>query len=122
MSQARFVRRTEDFTCLNCGAPVRGDGYTNHCPRCLWSRHVDRNPGDRAADCGGPMPPVGALFEGGRTVLVQRCAVCGHVRRNRTAPDDDPAAVHALFGRVVDESTPPPRRASRPSSRRRDRR
>jgi len=98
---ARFTRRPEDFTCAHCAARVRGDGYTNHCPRCLWSRHVDVAPGDRAADCGGLMPPVGVLYEQGRHVLVQRCERCGHQRRNRAARGDDPAALAALFGRAV---------------------
>lgn len=104
-----FTRRREDFTCLRCGTAVRGTGYTNHCPRCLWSRHVDVNPGDRAAACGAPMEPVAALAEGARTVLVQRCVACGHTRRNRSAPGDDRDAVLALFGRPVPDSTPPPR-------------
>lgn len=89
MSGRKFQRRVEDFTCEHCGAAVSGDGYTNHCPRCLWSKHVDVNPGDRAADCGGLMPPVGALRKDGEIVLVHRCQRCGHVRRNRAAPEDD---------------------------------
>ena len=100
---ARFTRRREDFTCEHCGARVRGDGYTNHCPRCLWSKHVDVSPGDRAADCGGAMPPVGVLFEDGRHVLVQRCVRCGHQRRNRAAAGDDRAALQALYGQPVPE-------------------
>lgn len=104
MDTPRFTRRTEDFMCLNCARRVRGRGYTNHCPHCLWSRHVDVFPGDRAAACGGPMRPTGALHEQGRTVLVQRCDTCGHTRRNRTAPDDDRDAVLALFGRAVEEA------------------
>lgn len=100
---ARFTRRREDFTCLNCGAGVTGTGYTNHCPQCLWSRHVDVSPGDRQAACGGAMPPVGALSEGDRLVIVQRCTGCGHTRRNRAGPADDVDAVLALFGRPVPE-------------------
>jgi hypothetical protein len=110
---ARFSRRTEDFDCGHCGAAVRGNGYTNHCPRCLWSRHVDVRPGDRAATCGELMEPVGALSEGGRTVLVQRCVGCGRVWRNKVAGDDDPDAVLALFGRVI-ETDPVDRRRRRP--------
>jgi hypothetical protein len=98
---ARFTRRREDFTCEHCDARVRGDGYTNHCPRCLWSRHVDVSPGDRAAGCGGLMEPVGVLFEGGRHVLVHQCVECGHRRRNRAAAADSPPALAALFGRPV---------------------
>lgn len=101
-----FTRRREDFACLRCGTEVRGTGYTNHCPRCLWSRHVDVRPGDRAAGCGGAMEPVGALSERGAVVLVQRCLACGHTRRNRCAPDDDRDAVFALFGRPVPDPSP----------------
>ncbi|MGH3901428.1 MAG: RNHCP domain-containing protein [Pseudonocardiaceae bacterium] len=107
MTQPRsFTRRREDFTCLRCGALVRGSGYTNHCPRCLWSRHVDVNPGDRAAECGAAMEPVGALSESGRIVVVHRCVVCGHVRRNRSAADDDSDALLGLFGQPIPD---PPR-------------
>ncbi|MGH3872561.1 MAG: RNHCP domain-containing protein [Pseudonocardiaceae bacterium] len=102
MTQPRsFTRRREDFTCLRCGLPVRGSGYTNHCPRCLWSRHVDVNPGDRAAGCGGAMEPVGVLAHADRVVLVHQCVVCGHARRNRSAADDDSDALLGLFGRPV---------------------
>ncbi len=98
---ARFTRRREDFTCEHCAAAVRGDGYTNHCPRCLWSKHVDVSPGDRASGCGGSMEPVGVLFEDGRHVLVHRCLSCGHLRRNRAAANDSRDALAALFGRPV---------------------
>ena len=96
-----FTRREEDFTCSRCGTPVRGSGYTNHCPQCLWSQHVDVNPGDRAAHCGGAMEPIGALSQAGEIVLVHRCLACGHTRRNRAARNDDRGALLALFGRPV---------------------
>lgn len=102
-----FTRRRENFTCLRCGKAVRGNGYTNHCPRCLWSRHVDVNPGDRAAECGAAMEPLAALWEGGEIVVVQRCVACGQRRRNRSAPDDDWDVLLGLFGRPVPD---PPRR------------
>jgi hypothetical protein len=92
----RFHRRVESFTCLYCKETVRGDGYTNHCPRCLWSRHVDINPGDRAAPCKGPMEPISYEVKGGETILLHRCTACGFERRNRTAPDDDLDAILAI--------------------------
>ena len=108
----RFTRRREDFDCEHCGAAVRGDGYTNHCPRCLWSKHVDVAPGDRAADCGALMAPIGVLFEAGRHVLLHECAGCGYRRRNRSAPGDSREALAALFGRPV-PAPPPPDRSRR---------
>lgn len=83
-----FQRTTEDFTCEQCGTFVRGSGYTNHCPKCLWSKHVDVNPGDRQATCQGLMRPISVDTRRGHYVLLQRCTVCGHERRNRTSPDD----------------------------------
>ena len=39
-----FKRKIEDFVCGNCGEKIKGDGYTNHCLQCLWSKHVDITP------------------------------------------------------------------------------
>ena len=58
LMKKRFTRTIEDFTCEQCGASVTGNGYTNHCPHCLWSKHVDIFPGDREAECQGLMAPV----------------------------------------------------------------
>ena len=53
---------TDSFTCRVCGRLVvsagAGSGHRNHCPNCLSSLHLDIEPGDRAADCGGVMDPV----------------------------------------------------------------
>lgn len=84
----RFQRRIEDFTCEQCGERVTGDGYTNHCPHCLWSRHVDNQPGDREAECGGMMEPVQLLHVGGRLQLRHRCVRCGVERVNRVSTHD----------------------------------
>jgi hypothetical protein len=55
--------------------------------------HVDIHPGDRAATCRAPMQPVELTYERGEFVVVHRCTGCGHVRRNRCAPDDDLSAL-----------------------------
>jgi hypothetical protein len=72
--------------------PVRfGGRHRNHCPYCLYSRHVDdKVPGDRASSCGGSMAPVGAFTRPkGEHVVVHRCLTCGFERYNRIAADDD---------------------------------
>lgn len=66
-----------------------GDGYTDHCPVCLWGRHVDVNPGDRAADCDGEMRPIGAEKRNGRYRIKYRCQKCGHEFTVRAAEDDN---------------------------------
>ncbi|GAB3743622.1 RNHCP domain-containing protein [Microlunatus parietis] len=82
----------QSFTCAHCGAGVRplaGGSYRNHCPQCLWSVHVDVRPGDRAADCGGPMRPVRLVQpRGKRLAVVHRCLTCGVESTNRLAVDD----------------------------------
>ncbi|MEK7584730.1 MAG: RNHCP domain-containing protein [Patescibacteria group bacterium] len=87
MSKA-FARRVEDFECEHCGSAVSGDGYTNHCPVCLWSKHVDVHPGDRAAHCGGMMEPAQVVSKGSSFRILHRCALCGHEKLNDMTPDD----------------------------------
>jgi hypothetical protein len=83
-----FIRKIEDFTCEHCGREVVGNGYTNHCPACLWSKHVDKDPGDRAESCGGLMEPVGAGKEGGRDLITHKCIRCGFIRRKELVEGD----------------------------------
>ncbi len=89
MGTPKFTRVKEDFVCGHCGLHVEGSGYTNHCPKCLWSKHVDINPGDRAAECGGMMEPVGFRVEKGEYAILHRCTVCGHEKWNKTDKADD---------------------------------
>ena len=86
---------TESFKCGHCrafiGPTIGGGRHRNHCPLCLYSRHVDdRRPGDRAGACRSLMAPV-ARFDrpGGEPTLVHRCLGCGFERHNRLAADDN---------------------------------
>lgn len=85
----KFTKTVENFTCAHCGTVVFGNGYTNHCPKCLWSRHVDNNPGDRASQCGGLMEPVGAEPNGDGFIITHKCVKCGFVRRQHASDNDD---------------------------------
>ncbi|KKW47816.1 hypothetical protein A3C21_03550 [Candidatus Kaiserbacteria bacterium RIFCSPHIGHO2_02_FULL_59_21] len=91
-----FKRVVEAFVCWHCGMRVQGNGYTNHCPKCLWSRHVDVHPGDRAAPCGGMMEPVALEGSSPDYAIMHRCALCGHTRRNKASAGDDPEALIAV--------------------------
>jgi len=88
MSQ-EFIRKIEDFTCEHCGTEVAGNGYTNHCPKCLWSKHVDIVPGDRDADCGGLMRPEIVEMEKGEFMITHKCEKCGYQKKNRASIEDD---------------------------------
>lgn len=97
-----FVRNQEDFVCEHCGKSVRGDGYTNHCPNCLWSKHVDVDPGDRAAACGGLMKPSSIEGSTPEYVITHECERCHFRRRNKVQKQDQMSAVVALATRSAD--------------------
>lgn len=84
----RFQRHIENFNCDYCGTIVHGDGYTNHCPNCFYSKHVDLHPGDRLAVCNGLMPPVAIESRHGQWVIVQQCVQCNKVMSNRLHKND----------------------------------
>lgn len=98
----KFKARNDSFVCEHCGRQVEsvkyGGSYRNHCPFCLWSKHVDTDvPGDRKNSCQGMMEPIGAFTRRtGEYVLVHRCIKCGWQRYNRIAADDDFEKVVAL--------------------------
>ena len=89
----KFQKRTENFVCEHCRFKVKGNGYTNHCPKCLYSKHVDINPGDRAAICGGLMRPVGVEMLSEGYILTHRCEKCGAKKKNKAAPTDNFEAI-----------------------------
>jgi DNA-directed RNA polymerase subunit RPC12/RpoP len=95
MQTKRFAKNDSGFTCLRCGLRVEPLGRTsrNHCPRCLYSLHVDVMPGDRASDCRGLMEPIAVVPDSKGYRIKHRCTSCGHTRMNRAAlsgtqPDD----------------------------------
>lgn len=90
----RFIKTIEDFACEHCNKEIKGTGYTNHCPSCLWSKHVDINPGDRASSCGGMMEPISVEEKGGEYSIVHRCQKCGYQKKNKAAKEDD-------FGEII---------------------
>ena len=94
-TKPRYALREETFKCRHCRrfvCPVPSGGqHRNHCPFCLYSRHVDdRIPGDRASTCGASMSPIGTFQRpDGEHVIVHRCLTCEIERFNRIAGDDD---------------------------------
>lgn len=100
-------RRTENvgFVCARCGKevlPLTNGSYRNHCPFCLYSKHVDVVPGDRSSVCMGLMEPVGVKQKSGKGLqIIHRCTRCGVERSNRIARDrvqpDNLEALLALF-------------------------
>ncbi len=89
------------FICRVCGAAVASDGAgthnRNHCPVCLSSVHLDNEPGDRSADCGGIMDPIGVwVRKNGEWAIIHRCRRCGELSSNRIAADDSPVKLMSI--------------------------
>ena len=99
----KFQKKIEDFVCENCSHKVKGTGFTNHCPQCFYSKHVDENPGDRQASCGGLMQPIASEIKNGQTILVFKCQKCGFKRKNKIQPQDNQENLYKIikgFSRV----------------------
>lgn len=91
----------DSFRCKNCGWEVTpqgaGSDHRNHCPNCLYSVHLDIEPGDRESDCGSLMEPVAVWVRNdGEWAIVHRCRRCGTLRSNRVAADDNPAKLLSI--------------------------
>ncbi|MBQ3229551.1 MAG: RNHCP domain-containing protein [Clostridia bacterium] len=94
-----FTKNDNGFICGNCGKEVPPLGYSsrNHCPFCLYSKHVDVNPGDRANECGGLMRPNDVAVDSKKGfVITHKCKKCGAERRNKMQADDDTALLIKL--------------------------
>ena len=92
MQSSKFTKIDEEFVCENCGRVVPKLGYTcrNHCPYCLYSKHLDINPGDRAETCHGILEPIGLEISPKKGyVIIYECDRCKESRRNKAAADDN---------------------------------
>jgi hypothetical protein len=87
---------------------LSGVNNRNHCPYCLWSRHLDLfSAGDRLSACKGQMKPIGLTMKKSRNkyriksrgelMLIHECVECGDLSINRIAADDDPDSVMEAF-------------------------
>ena len=81
----------ESFICENCGKTVSKGGYTarDHCPFCLYSKHVDINPGDRLNTCCGALEPIGIEKYKDTYKILYTCEKCHKPHKNIIAKDDD---------------------------------
>ena len=103
-----------DFKCVHCRNLVSaqyflsGVNNRNHCPYCLWSRHLDLYvAGDRLSACKGQMKPIGLTMKKSRNkyqiksrgelMLIHECIECGDLSINRIAADDVPDSVMDVF-------------------------
>ncbi len=87
----RFTMKDEPFVCDHCHLEVSPLQYSarDHCPYCLYSKHVDISPGDRANDCQGLLLPCGIEKFKDTYKIIYRCQRCHQQHKNIMANDDD---------------------------------
>ncbi len=83
--------KDENFICENCGLEVTKLKYSarDHCPHCLYSKHLDILPGDRANNCHGLLVPVGIEKFKNSYKILYRCNKCNKEHKNIMASDDN---------------------------------
>jgi RNHCP domain len=126
--RSRYGRSQADqaeagFRCRHCQAYVHtlpvlsGVQNRNHCPFCLWSRHLDLlQAGDRLSACKANMQPIGLTMKKtqdkygverfGELMVIHRCSECDRVSINRIAGDDLAEAVEGIFRASFGLDTP----------------
>lgn len=89
----KFIHRNEEFTCSQCGFQVKTlkKSCRNHCPKCLYSLHVDKeSPGDRLSNCFSLMKPIKLEYSGKKGyIIVHQCEKCKKTMKNKIADDDN---------------------------------
>jgi hypothetical protein len=110
------------FKCSHCHVYVSSEPFLsgvnnrNHCPYCLWSRHLDLfEAGDRLSACKGMMRPVGLALkktrkkyglDQGELMIVHQCAECGKASINRIAADDLADRIFEVYEESFDLDLP----------------
>lgn len=89
-----FIMINDSFECENCHKQINKHpegSARNHCPHCLYSKHVDESfPWDRMSDCHGLMKPIGIDYKKNKWYMIKhKCIKCGKEILNKTAPDDN---------------------------------
>lgn len=87
----KFTMRDENFICENCCKDVLKLNYTarDHCPYCLYSKHVDIMPGDRQNECKGLLEPIAIEKFKDTYKIVYKCPKCNQIHKNIMATDDN---------------------------------
>lgn len=96
----KFYMLDEEFICENCHKKVEKLNYTarDHCPYCLYSKHVDIFPGDRKNNCKGLLKPIDIEKYKNTYKLIYKCSKCNKIHKNIVAIDDD-------FNKIIELSS-----------------
>lgn len=95
-----FTKKDESFVCINCSRKVEKLKYTSrdHCNHCLYSLHVDIEPGDRLNKCKGTLTPINVITSSKKGKVIEyRCSKCKATVRNIAAEDDNLDAIYKVI-------------------------
>ena len=89
-----FKMINENFLCENCNQNILkhpGGSARNHCPFCLYSKHLDENfPWDRISECMWLMIPIWIDHKKNKWWMIKhKCNKCNKEILNKIAPDDN---------------------------------
>lgn len=91
LKPSQFTKINEGFLCVHCGfsVPKAQSTCRDHCPKCLFSLHVDNNPGDREAKCGGLLKPMSWSQNKKKGYVIHyHCQKCGIKKVNKFLQQD----------------------------------
>lgn len=94
-----FIKNDDEFICAHCGKKVEKLKYTSrdHCNSCLYSLHVDIEPGDRKNSCRGMLVPINVEYSSKKgQVVIYKCKKCSGIIRNIVAEDDDRNTIYKI--------------------------
>ena len=88
-----FKMINDSFVCENCGKEINKHpewSARNHCPFCLYSKHLDINlPWDRLSNCLWLMHPIDIEYKKNKGNMIKhKCTKCNKEILNKIAPDD----------------------------------
>lgn len=89
-----FKMINESFECENCSKLIEKHpewSARNHCPFCLYSKHLDKDfPWDRLSTCEAMMKPVDIDNKKNKWWMIKhKCTKCWKEILNKIAPDDN---------------------------------
>lgn len=89
-----FIMKNESFSCENCNKEIMKHpswSARNHCPHCLYSKHLDKDfPWDRASECHALMKPVWKDHKKNKGwMVIHECIICWKKIPNKLAEDDN---------------------------------
>lgn len=89
-----FKMINETFICENCKNNIEIHpqwSARNHCPHCLYSKHLDKDfPWDRLSECKWLMKPIDIDYKKNKWNMIKhRCVICQKEILNKVAPDDN---------------------------------